>query len=70
MPVYSYVCKDCSEKFDLLVGVTLEKTELKCKKCNSENIQRTLTSFSVGNPGGKTSSSGPSCPTGTCPTGF
>jgi len=69
MPIYSYVCKDCSEKFDLLVGVTLEKTELKCKKCNSENIQRTLSSFNVGNSSSKTSFSGSSCPTGTCSLG-
>ena len=68
MPIYSYVCKDCGEKFDLLVGVTSEKAELKCKKCASKNIEKTLGSFSVGNPGDK-SSSGGSCPTGTCPLG-
>jgi len=70
MPIYSYVCKDCGEKFDLLIGITSEKTELKCKKCNSSRIDRALSSFSVGNSGGKSGSSGPSCPTGTCPTGF
>ena len=70
MPVYTYVCKDCGEKFDLLIGMTSEKPELKCKKCRSKNINKILSSFSVGNPGGKPSSSGLSCPTGTCPTGF
>ena len=70
MPIYTYICNYCGEKFDLLVGVTSEKTELKCKKCSSRNIQRTLSSFSVGNSNGKTSSPGSSCPTGTCPTGF
>ena len=69
MPIYTYVCKDCGENFDLLVGVTSEKAELKCKQCNSKNIKRTLGSFSVGNSSDK-SSSGPSCPTGTCPTNF
>ena len=29
MPIYNYICKDCDEKFDLLVGVTAEKEELK-----------------------------------------
>lgn len=66
MPIYIYLCKDCGEKFDLLVGVTSEKVELKCKKCNSSNIERRFSSFSVGTSGGKTSSSGPSCPTGVC----
>jgi len=65
MPIYTYECKDCSEKFDLLIGVTSEKTELKCRKCNSKNIQKTISSFSVGNKSGL---SGSSCSTGTCPT--
>ena len=63
MPIYTYICKDCNKKFDMLVGVTLEKKELKCEKCNSTNIQRILSSFSVG---GSNSSKSPSCPTGTC----
>jgi len=62
MPVYTYVCKDCGAKFDLLVGMTSERTELKCSKCNSKKIKRTFSSFSVG----KSNSSGASCPTGTC----
>ena len=62
MPVYTYICKDCGEKFDLLVGVTAEKVEIKCKKCNSKNIEKTFSAFSVGQSG----SSGSSCPTGTC----
>ena len=69
MPIYTYICKGCGKKFDLLVGVTSEKVELKCKKCGSKNIEKTLGTFIVGNPGDK-SSSGPSCPTGTCPTCF
>ena len=70
MPVYTYVCEKCGEKFDLLVGITSEKEELKCKKCGSKNIRKILSAFSVGNLNGKSGSSGSSCPTGTCPTGF
>jgi len=62
MPIYSYICEDCGEKFDLLLGMTFKKTELKCKKCDSKNIKKTLSYFSVG----KSNPSGPSCPTGTC----
>jgi len=68
MPIYTYECKDCGEKFDLLIGVTSEKTELKCRKCSSKNIQKTISSFSVGNSGNKLGSSGSSCSTGSCPT--
>ena len=69
MPVYSYVCKECGENFDLLVGVTVESVELKCRKCGSNNIEKTVSSFSVGNSTSKSSSSVSSCPTGTCPIG-
>ena len=70
MPVYAYVCKDCGGKFDLLVGVTSEKTELKCEKCGGKNVEKLLGSFNMGSSGNKGSSSGMSCPTGTCPTCF
>lgn len=69
MPIYAYVCKDCGAKFEMLVGVTLEEKELKCEKCGSKNVQRTLDSFSIGSAGSPSGSSG-SCSTGTCPTCF
>ena len=49
MPIYTYVCKDCGEKFDLLIGVVSENPEFKCKKCSSKNIGKILSSFNVGN---------------------
>jgi len=70
MPLYTYLCKDCGEKFDLLIGVTSEEIKLKCKKCGSRNIDKVLSAFNVGSSIGKSGSTGPSCPTGTCPTGF
>ena len=70
MPIYTYVCRDCGEKFDLLIGITSEKPEMKCKKCGSINIQKLLTSFSTISSGGKSNPPASSCPTGTCPTCF
>ncbi|MDP8214739.1 MAG: zinc ribbon domain-containing protein [Candidatus Euphemobacter frigidus] len=61
MPIFSYLCKKCGHTFDLLEGMTVEKVERKCPECASKNIKKTLSGFSVG------SSSGLSCPTGTCP---
>jgi len=69
MPVYSYICKDCGEKFDLLVGVTAEKAELKCRKCGSKKIEKALASFGIGTSSNSSSSDSSSCPTGTCPLG-
>ena len=70
MPVYSYVCKDCGNKFDLLVGVTSEKPQFKCEKCGSRNVERLFGTFSVGGSGDKGIPPAGSCPTGTCPTCF
>ena len=47
MPIYSYKCSDCEEKFDKLVGVTSETVELKCPNCGSKKIKKALATFSV-----------------------
>ncbi|MFC2165811.1 FmdB family zinc ribbon protein [Acidobacteriota bacterium] len=67
MPIYSYHCKDCQNKFDLLIGVTADQTELKCDKCGSASIEKTMGSFSV-RMGLSTipSGSGGSCSSGGC----
>jgi len=65
MPIYSYVCKKCGEKFDFLVGVGTGSEVIKCKKCGSKKVERIVARFSVGS--GKSRSSSPSsCPSGTC----
>jgi len=65
MPIYTYRCRKCGEKFDLLVGVTSDKTEKKCSKCGSVEVEKILSAFSVGSR----SDRGESCSTGTCSTG-
>jgi len=70
MPVYTYVCKDCKEKFDLILGVTEEKTQLRCAKCASINIEKIFSAFSVGNGGGSSCNFGGDCSTGSCSAGF
>ncbi|MCD6583604.1 MAG: zinc ribbon domain-containing protein [Candidatus Omnitrophica bacterium] len=69
MPIYSYLCKKCGEKFDLLVGVTSQPIEIACKKCGSKDVEKVFSSFSVGSFD-KKDISGPSCSTGSCPTCF
>ena len=66
MPLYTYICKECGETFELLVGVTSEKKKPECKTCKSRNIERIIGKFSVGKSQG---GSGSSCPSGTCPLG-
>jgi putative FmdB family regulatory protein len=69
MPIYSYVCRDCEAKFDLLVRTEARDEEKVCEKCGSKNIERTFAPFAIGKAS-SSSSSGPSCPTGICPTCF
>ena len=69
MPLYTYICTKCGKKFELLVGVTLEKLEFKCKNCGSREIKRIFEGFSIKGGESNNNFSGPSCPTGTCPLG-
>ena len=62
MPIYSYICKKCKEKFDLLEGVTREKVKKVCPGCGSKSIEKTFSTFGVG----KGSSSSPAMPGGNC----
>jgi putative FmdB family regulatory protein len=66
MPIYTYECKDCGRKFEVLAGVGEGDEEVRCDKCKSTNVERTFSAFNIGS-GGR-SSSPPICPTGTCPT--
>ncbi|MCF7888301.1 MAG: zinc ribbon domain-containing protein [Candidatus Omnitrophica bacterium] len=67
MPIYNYLCKDCGEKFELLLGVTADKPKIVCKKCGSKNIKKEFSSFSM--PNSSDGGTSGSCPTGTCPLG-
>ncbi|MGM0365263.1 MAG: FmdB family zinc ribbon protein [Actinomycetota bacterium] len=69
MPIYSYICRDCRHKFELL-ALGERKEELECKKCGSKNIQKTFSSFGVVSSSSKGSGEQESsCPTGTCSLG-
>jgi len=45
MPIYTYLCKDCKKKFDLLI---LKKSDsVVCPHCNSSNLERLISGFSI-----------------------
>lgn len=52
MPIYEYVCKDCREHFEVLTTSSSAET-IKCKKCESLNVKKTIsaTSFRMGQGG-------------------
>jgi putative FmdB family regulatory protein len=68
MPVYTYLCRKCSEKFDILVGMTQEKNELKCPNCNNKDLEKAFVPFRIASSGRQSSSSSKcnSCSGGNC----
>ena len=51
MPIYEYVCKKCHKKFELLRKFS-DKTPATCPKCGSNDVERTIPTFTcVENPG-------------------
>ncbi|MCK5708746.1 MAG: hypothetical protein KAI43_13945 [Candidatus Aureabacteria bacterium] len=62
--IFSYECQECQEIFDLLIGVTKEKSRLECPKCYSKDIIKLITAPAIKVKG---SHGGQSCSTGCCP---
>ncbi len=65
MPIYEYVCQDCSTKYDKLVRSLKTKIELKCPQCGSHHGEKALSAFSTCNVGGvsfgNTTAGAPAC---------
>jgi len=47
MPIYEYRCNRCEKKFDQLILNQRETTRVRCKFCQSRNLTRLLSAFSV-----------------------
>jgi len=63
MPIFEYRCKKCGQVTEVLEKAGAENKH-KCANCGSEKMEKLLSTFGVGQ---NLSSSGGSCPTGTCP---
>jgi len=42
MPLFEYRCEKCGRRFSLLVGVTAEKSELRCPRCGSRKARKLI----------------------------
>jgi len=60
MPVYSFKCKSCGEKFDFLKLPGREE-KITCPKCGSLENEKLITGFNAGK-----SEKGDSIPSGSC----
>jgi putative FmdB family regulatory protein len=47
MPIYEYHCSECDREFSKLFLNSKEAAKVRCKYCNSRNLNRLISSFSV-----------------------
>ena len=50
MPIYEYVCRDCKEHFEVLTTSAQSTDIVKCPKCKSLDVTKTIsaTHFQMG----------------------
>ena len=73
MPIYEFKCLKCEEFIELLVMNKDEEIELKCPKCECNELERVLssTSYSMADGSGKSQgvkSQSRTCGSGSCTT--
>jgi len=70
MPIYEFKCLKCNECFEILFTSAQETAELKCAKCDSQDVERVLssTNFSVSSGSTGASAQTRSCSSGSCST--
>ncbi len=64
MPIYEYRCDECGERFELFVRSSAQRDNPVCPKCGSPKVQKAISLFGVGGPGGSSKPSAASCGTG------
>ena len=47
MPVYEYVCQQCDNPFEKLLGMSRADQAQVCPSCGSQETQRQLSAFAV-----------------------
>lgn len=68
MPLFEYLCRQCSRRFEaLLMGRDVPS----CPDCRSEDLEKLFSTFAVGNGGGRSAGdvdpvAGVGGPCGTC----
>ncbi len=42
MPLYEYVCQQCSKQFTFLAGMIADNTDAKCPRCGSVDLKKLI----------------------------
>jgi putative FmdB family regulatory protein len=68
MPLYEYLCSDCSESFTLLQTVHVQPGETVCPKCGNGRVRRLFSTFAarMQGAGDPASGGGHACPANGC----
>lgn len=61
MPLYEYICKECSHHFESIVQ---GNTRPECPACHARNLEKQLSAFAVGGSSGAMGGGPGAC--GTC----
>lgn len=64
MPIYEYRCKRCQHKFDRLVPMGTEDSEIECPACHEKQAERALSLFGTSGSGSRSRSASSCAPTG------
>ena len=64
MPIFEYVCQDCTHQFELFVQAS---TKIECPTCHSKKLEKQLSVFAAVSKGAaSTSREMPVAPCGSC----
>jgi len=67
MPIFEYICKDCSRRFEALVLSAKNGSRQQCPHCHSQKLEQQLSVFAVaGSSKSAADSSAPAGPCGSC----
>jgi putative FmdB family regulatory protein len=66
MPIFEYKCNKCGHKMEFLEKARGTRKHV-CQRCNSSDLQKLFSGFSVGQGNSSAPRGSDSCPTGTCP---
>jgi len=45
MPIYEFECRKCGARFEELLGMTQDTSEIRCPKCNASDPKRLMSMF-------------------------
>jgi len=66
MPIFEYKCNKCGHMTEFLEKKADVRKHV-CERCQSSDLQKLFSGFSVGQRNNLTPRGNDSCPTGTCP---